>query len=248
MAIKEHTITIDGQPTTVKRDTLLIEACKSLGVNIPSLCYNENVHAYGVCRICLVEIKDGKRTKIVPSCVYEVRKDGLEVTTDSERIRQNRKWIIQLLLARCEDEPVVQNLAKQYDVQLNQRLKRKQDDCILCGMCVRACHDVVGVAAIAFEGRGEKREVTTPFREENPMCIACGTCAFVCPTECISVTEQDGVRTISRWHGEKTMVVRKAKMLVCEKCGNYFLPSAIPEVYQKKMGIDPGSFCCLDCR
>lgn len=248
MGKQEHTITIDGRSVTVGRDTLLIEACKKLGIHVPTLCYNENVHAYGVCRICMVEVTDGKRTRLVPACVYEIRKDGLSVATDTERIQRNRKWIIQLLLARCEDEKAVLDLADRYGVELNARLTKKQDDCILCGLCVRACQDLVGVAAIAFEGRGDKREVTTPWRDANPMCIACGTCAYVCPTDCISVTDKDGVRTVSRWHGEKKMVVREAKMLVCKSCGNYYLPSAVPEVYSKRMDIDPKVFSCPDCR
>ena len=248
MSKKEHTITIDGRQITVERDTLLIEACRKLNIHIPTLCYNENVHPYGVCRICMVEVQDGRRTRLVPSCVYDIRKDGLVVTTDSERIRENRKWIIRLLLARCEHEEVIQKLAAKYGVEPNERLTRKGDDCILCGTCVRACHEVVGVGAISFEGRGEKREVTSPWRLENSICIACGTCASVCPTGCIQMTEEDGVRTISRWHGEKRMIVRRAKMLTCEKCGNYYLPESVPEVFEKKMGIDPGVFICPNCR
>lgn len=252
MSQKEHTITIDGKEVTVPHNTYLIEACRKLNIDVPTLCYNENVKAYGVCRICIVEVREishgREKVRLVPSCVYEVVQDGLEVITDNERIRRNRKWIIQLLLARCESEKFVQDLANEYGVTLNERLTRKDDDCILCGLCVRTCADVVGVHAIAFEKRGEKREVTTPWREENNVCIACGSCAYVCPTNCISMIEKDGVRTISRWKGEKTMVVRNAKMLTCEKCGNYYLPESVPEVYKKKMGIDPKVFLCSSCK
>ncbi len=249
----EHTITIDGKEITVPRDTLLIEACRRLNIHVPTLCYNENVQAYGVCRICMVEVTEEshgrQKTRLVPSCVYEVRQDGLTVVTDTERIRVNRKWLIQLLLARCEGEDAILELAKEYDVELNERLRRRGDDCILCGLCVRACADVVGVSAIGFEGRGDKREVATPWREENNVCIACGTCAFVCPTNCISMTEENGERKIQR--GQKdhsTVTVRTAKMLTCDKCGNYYLPASIPELYKLKMGIDPKEFTCPHCR
>jgi NADH dehydrogenase/NADH:ubiquinone oxidoreductase subunit G len=230
----------------------LVDAIKKLNISVPTLCHNENVKAYGVCRICQVEVVEQshgrEKTRLVPSCVYEVRQDGLRVTTTNDRIYKNRQWLIQFLLARCEDEQVVKDLAAEYDVVLNERLTRKKDDCILCGLCVRACTDVVGVSAIAFEGRGENREVTTPWREENPICIACGTCAYVCPTGCISMEEKDGERIISRWHGEKKMTVRRAKMLSCDKCGNYYLPEALTEVYKKKMDIDPKIFRCPSCR
>lgn len=248
MNFKEHTLTIDGRSITVKRDTLLIEACKKLRIEVPTLCHNENLKPYGVCRFCQVEVNEGKRTRLVPSCVYEIRKDGLTVTTDSERIRNNRKWLIQLLLARCDRQKDVLDFAAKYGVAPVERLTKKNDDCILCGQCVRACGEIVGVSAIGYERRGEKREVTSPFRDKNPVCIACGTCVYVCPTHCIAMTEENGVRTISRYAGEKKMVVREAKMLTCGKCGNYFLPSSVAEVFAKKMGIDPTVFTCPSCR
>jgi bidirectional [NiFe] hydrogenase diaphorase subunit len=248
VAKQMHTITIDGRETTVERDTLLVQACRKMGIYVPTLCYNDNLKPYGVCRICGVEVKDGDRTKLVTSCAYEIRKDGLEVTTDNERIRNNRKWIVQFLLARCENEPVVQNLAKQFGVELNPRLNKRDDDCILCGMCVRTCHEIVGVGAIAYEGRGIEREVTSPWRTENDACIACGSCVYVCPTGCIHMTDEDGVRTISRFEGEREMIVRQTKMKTCDKCGNYFVPAALTEMFKKRMDIEPETFVCPDCR
>ena len=248
MNAKEHTLTIDGRSITVKRGTFLIEACKKLCIEVPTLCHNENLKPYGVCRFCQVEVNEGKRTRLVPSCVYEIRKDGLTVTTDSERIRNNRKWLIQLLLARCDRQKDVLDFAAKHGVAPIERLTKKNDDCILCGQCVRACGEIVGVGAIGYERRGEKREVTSPYRDKNPVCIACGTCVHVCPTHCIAMTEENGVRTISRYAGEKKMIVREAKMLTCGKCGNYFLPSPVAEVFAKKMGIDPTVFTCPSCR
>lgn len=253
MAKIEHTITIDGRQVTVPRDTMLIEACQMINAHVPTLCYNENVHPYGVCRICMVQVVEmshgRQKTRLVPACVYEVRQDGLEVTTSNDRIYKNRQWILRMLLARCEDEQAIIDLAKQYDVQPSDRLRKRGDDCILCGLCVRACADIVGVAAIGFEGRGEKREVATPWREENNMCIACGTCAYVCPTSCITMTEEDGIRIIKRGQKDDSSVtVRTTKMLTCDKCGNYYMPSSIPELFQKKMGLTPEDFRCLDCR
>ena len=240
MSKKEHTITINGRETTVKRNTLLVDACRELGIHVPTLCHNESLEPYGVCRICLVELKDGKRTKVVPSCVYEIRKDGLEVTTESERITRNRKWVIQWLLNRCENEEVIQNLAAEYGVEVNPRLKRHEDDCILCGMCVRACHEIVGVGAIAYEGRGHKRVVVPPYRAENDVCVACGTCAYICPTKCIGFNEENGVRTITRYNGN--MVVRKTDMVVGKTYGNWTVPEALVNVMGQRLGVNPEDF------
>jgi len=235
-------ITINGKELSVPYDTPLIEACKQARVHVPTLCYNENVKAYGVCRICSVEVNDGRRTRIVPACVYTVRSE-ITVETDTDRIRRYRATLLNLQLARCPDEKVIQDLAAEYGVtEPHPRLRKEDKHCILCGLCVRTCAEVVGVSAIGFEGRGRERKVTPPFDAENPICIACGACAYVCPTQCIEFGEKDGKRYLKRWH-------REVDMLVCDKCGKYWLPDAVAYVYAKKMGLDPASFTtCPDCR
>lgn len=235
-------VTIDGVETRVPFDTPLIEACRQAGARVPTLCYNENVRAYGVCRICLVEANEGRRTRLVASCVYPVRRE-LAVQTNTEKLRKIRAMLIGLQLARCPNEKVLLDLAAEYGVsEPHPRLTRDKEDCILCGLCVRTCQDVVGVAAIAFEGRGAKRRVVAPFDAENPMCIACGACAYICPTQCIGFRDENGKRYVDKWH-------REVDMLVCEKCGDYWLPDPFASVYAKKMGIDPATFkVCPNCR
>jgi len=248
----EHTLTIDGKTVTVPRGTLLLEACRNLNINIPTLCFNENIEPYGVCRLCMVEIVEEshgrKKTRLAPSCVYEIRQDGLVVTTNNDRIFKNRQWILKLLLARCQGEPTLVKMAKEYDVTVPERLTKRGDECILCALCVRACAQIVGVAAITFEGRGENREVTTPWHLQSDVCIACGTCAYVCPTNAIFMIEKNGVRSINRRNEKESLVVKESKMLSCEKCGNYYLPAALPEVFEKTMEIDHDSFKCPSCR
>lgn len=235
-------VTINGNEVSVEKDTPLLKACRLARVDVPTLCYNENVNAYGVCRLCVVEVNDGRRTRIVPSCVYPVRRE-ISVQTDTERIRKHRAMILSLMLARCPNEKVVQELAAKYGVtEPPARFRTDVEDCILCGLCVRTCHEVVRVGAIAFAGRGEKRQVVAPFDDENPVCIACGACSYVCPTQCIKFYDKDGKRYLEKWH-------READMLACEKCGGYWLPDAFATVYAKKMGIDPLSMkVCPNCR
>lgn len=236
------TITVNGKEVTVAKDSSLLAACRQARIDIPTMCYNENVKAYGVCRLCVVEVDDGWRKRIVPSCVYPVRK-AVTVQTETEEIRKYRRMLLNLQLARCPNEPFVQELAAKYGInEPDPRLKRDDNDCILCGLCVRTCSDIVGVHAIAFEGRGENRVVVTPFNEENELCIACGACAFVCPTQCIGFKDENGERELKRWH-------RKTKMIACEKCGDYWLPEALRDVYAKKMGLDPAIMnVCSNCR
>ncbi|MDP8224120.1 MAG: 2Fe-2S iron-sulfur cluster-binding protein [Candidatus Lernaella stagnicola] len=235
-------VTVNGKEIEVPYDTQLLQACRQAGADVPTLCHNENLKPYGVCRICSVEINEGRKTRIVPSCVYTVRKP-VTVETDTPRIRKHRAMLLNLLLARCPGEKVVQDLAAEFGVtEPHPRFEKRNDDCILCGMCVQTCRDIVGVAAIAFEGRGTTRRVTPPFDKENDVCIACGACAYVCPTQCIDFHDEAGTRHLDRWH-------RETELLVCDKCGRYWLPDAFAHVFHKRMGIDPASLTtCPNCR
>ena len=235
-------VTVNGKQIEVAYDTQLLQACREAGANVPTICHNENLKPYGVCRICSVEINEGHKTRIVPSCVYTVRKP-VTVETDTPRIHKHRAMLLNLLLARTPDVEYVKKLAAEYGVTApHERFKKKDVDCILCGMCVQTCRDVVGVAAISFEGRGATRRVRPPFDKENEMCIACGACAYVCPTQCIDFTDEQGTRYLRRWH-------REAPMIECDKCGRYWLPDAFQAVFNKKMGIDPATLTtCPHCR
>ena len=235
-------LTIDGRATAVPYDTPLLTACRNLNIEVPTLCHNDAVAAYGVCRVCSVEVDEGRKTRVVPSCVYPVRRE-VSVQTDSPRIRRHRAMLLNLLLARCPEEKAIQDLAAKYGVnEPHPRFRKKNDDCILCGLCVQICREVVGVAALTFESRGFERRAISPFDAENPVCIACGACASVCPTQCIDFGEADGKRWLHRWH-------REVEMLVCEKCGKYWLPDAVPAEFAKRMNLDPSwAKVCNNCR
>ena len=180
------TLTIDKQIIHVERHTPIIDAAKKLGIFIPTLCYHEALKPYGACRICMVEVIENKRSKLVTSCNYPA-KNGLEVFTASDRVKRTREMVVELLLARCPNVPVIRQLAKEMGIKAA-RFKKKDDQrCILCGLCVRACEEIVGVSAIGFVNRGIEREVNTPFGIESHVCIGCGTCTYICPTGCIEM-------------------------------------------------------------
>jgi len=228
-------VNVNGIEVEVPYDTQLLQAIRLAGADVPTLCHNENIAPYGVCRLCSVEIDAGRKTRVVPSCVFTVRKP-LAVRTDTERVKKHRKMLLNLLLARCPNEPVVQDLAAEYGVAApHPRFEKHDDDCVLCGLCVQTCQNIVGVAALAFEGRGPTRRVVSPFDAENDVCIACGACAYICPTQCIDFSQETGKRYLRRWH-------REAELLVCEKSGKYWLPDAFVKVFEKRMGLDPATF------
>ena len=174
------TLTIDGVKVQAEEGTTLLEVAKFYGIDIPTLCYNDELTAYGACRLCTVEVDDGRRTRLVASCLYSV-KDGIRVKTHSERVIKGRKMILELLIAKCPNSKTLQDLASQMGLE-KIRFKMENEDCILCGLCVRMCAEQMGSGAIGFVGRGQKREVATPFRMVSEICRNCGACMYICPT------------------------------------------------------------------
>ena len=149
--LKEVTLKIDDKEVKAKEGTPIIEAAKSIGINIPTLCYAKALSPFGSCRVCSVEIVDKRgRSRIVTSCNYPVE-EGLVVYTKSEKTIKTRKTILDLLLARCPKVSKIQNMALEYGIQKSSFWTENEDeDCILCGLCTRVCDELVGVHAISL--------------------------------------------------------------------------------------------------
>jgi len=170
---------INGAHATVEEGTTLLEAAQYMGFPIPTLCNLEGLESYGACRLCLVEIGEGERSKLVTSCTYPVS-EGLVVRTASNRAVKARRMVLELLLASCPQSKVIQDLASEHRVN-QQRFKQEHEDCILCGLCVRMCKEQMVAEAIGFRGRGENRSIGTPFDVKSEKCRQCGGCIYVCP-------------------------------------------------------------------
>ncbi|GAI05318.1 unnamed protein product [marine sediment metagenome] len=192
--IDEITLEIDGREVKAREGMTILEAAKSVGINIPTLCYHPALTPFGACRICSVEIVQRGRSRIVTSCVYPVE-EGLVVRTKSDRVISDRKMLIELMLACAPKAKVIQDLAHEYGVERT-RLKIEDEEnlCILCGLCARICEERMGRSAISFVGRGIDRKIDTPFHIQTEECMACGACAFVCPTGAIKLEEIHLVR------------------------------------------------------
>jgi coenzyme F420 hydrogenase subunit beta len=173
------TLKINGLDVSVEKGTTLLEAARFLGFPIPTLCHMDGLNPYGACRLCVVEIGEGPKSRLVSSCTY-LAEEGLKVRTASERVVRARKMIIELLLASCPQSKTIQDLASAHGVR-KQRFKQEHEDCILCGLCVRMCKEQMMAGAIGFQMRGENRKIGTPFDIKSDICKTCGACMYVCP-------------------------------------------------------------------
>ncbi|MDY6797036.1 MAG: 2Fe-2S iron-sulfur cluster-binding protein [Actinomycetota bacterium] len=170
---------LDGQSVEAEEGWTILETAKYYGIDIPTLCYHEGLSTYSACRICSVEIIRGGRSRLSASCSYPVQ-EGIEVRTNSERVRRARKILIELLLSSCPNSRTLQCLASEYGVT-KIRFRAEDRGCILCGLCVRMCEEQMQAGAIGFVYRGVGREVAMPFHQRSDICRECGACLYICP-------------------------------------------------------------------
>lgn len=203
------TLTINGQKVQAPKNATILEAARSAGIHIPTLCYHPELATEGACRLCVVEAS-GART-LVASCVYPVA-EGMVVKTNTDKVRAARRMVVELLLANhpkdclacqksgdCELQNIAADLGlrkirfeggarKAHTIDAsNPCLVRDQEKCILCGRCIRVCRDVQGMSVYSFAERGFDTIVSTAFEQDlgKVECSYCGQCASVCPTGAI---------------------------------------------------------------
>jgi len=209
MAVK--TLTINGVPVSADEEESILQAATDAGIEIPTLCHLEGLGEVAACRVCLVEIAGSP--KLFPACSTRIA-EGMEVQTDTERLRKYRKMIVELLFAErnhvcavcvtnghCE----LQDLAGDLGV-MNVRFPYKfpnvsvdashawfvldHNRCVLCTRCVRVCDEIEGAHVWDVMGRGAGSRVITDLNQpwgESETCTSCGKCVNVCPTGALSV-------------------------------------------------------------
>ena len=181
--MSEFLLQIDGKEVTAQEGMTVLEAARSAGISIPTLCHHEKLEPFGGCRLCLVELESRGGTRLVVSCVYPVE-NNLVVRTRSEKIDRIRKMILQLLLAHAPDAFDLQDLAHEYGADKN-RFEKEASFCIHCGLCVRYCAEVKKKNAVGFVDRGIRKEISFIPEIASKECWNCKECFPLCPTEAL---------------------------------------------------------------
>jgi NADH dehydrogenase/NADH:ubiquinone oxidoreductase subunit G len=171
---------IDGREIEAKEGTTILEAARSVGIFIPTLCHHEKLEPYGACRMCVVEVDARGRTNLVAACLHPVEQD-LVVRTRSEKVDKTRKILLEQFLAHAPDAEVLQDLAQEYGADKN-RFEKEPSFCILCGLCVRYCTEVKKKNAVGFFDRGTTREISFIPEVASKECWNCKECFPLCPT------------------------------------------------------------------
>lgn len=208
-------ITLDGREIDTEPSRTVLEAAKEHGVDIPTLCYHEALKPFAACRLCVVEVDAGSGKRLVASCAYPCS-DGLMVHTNSKAVLRSRRLTVELLMASAGHVPLIRHLAEALGVG-EPRFTMEKERCILCGLCVRACKEIVGVAAISFIERGIEKKVSPPFQTASNDCIQCGTCVLICPTGAMTLADIiGGAQSVHLW-GSKFEAPK------CRICGHHEL-------------------------
>jgi len=181
--MSEILLQIDGREVKATEGMTLLEAARSAGISIPTLCHHEKLEPYGGCRLCIVEVEDRGRTSLVVSCVYPV-KGNLVVRTRSAKVDRIRKMILELLMAHAPDAFELQNLAQEYGADRD-RFEKEASFCIHCGLCVRYCAEVKKKNAVGFVDRGTRKEISFIPEIAAKECWDCKECFPLCPTSAL---------------------------------------------------------------
>ena len=226
-------LTVDGRTVSVTEGSTILDACRRLGIETPTLCYADTLTPVNVCRVCVVEV-EGARV-LVPSCSRKVE-PGMVVHTDSERVRTSRRMVLELLASSVDlsTAPDAQRYVQEYGAAPgrfgeratvaqpvkvdNDLYVRDYSKCILCYKCVEACGvDHQNTFAITAAGRGFEAHISTEFDVNLPesACVYCGNCIAVCPTGALMFKTEFDLRSEGAWNEEAQSQVDT----VCPYCG-----------------------------
>ena len=180
-------VNIDGAVIHVIKGTSVLDTAIEYGICIPHLCHVPYLSDIGACRLCIVEHVVNGHSNVTISCTLNVQ-EGMVILTNTDRIRKLRRNLAELLVAQAPNSRAIQDIALRCGVK-EVRYPFRNEDCVLCGRCVRVCTEVWQAKAKGFVGRGKDRHVDYPFGIRPDFCKQCGSCIQLCP---MSIPPCDG--------------------------------------------------------
>ncbi len=248
---KNVDVYIDDKKYMAQEGEPILNVARRNGIDIPALCYEESLGSYGACRLCIVDVKEGTKRGITTSCTLLCR-EGLKIETTTEEIKKHRKILFELYMAQAPESKEIRKLAAKYGVFETRFTKavKKQDplnnSCILCGLCVRVCNDVMGFGVINFIGRGYKTHINTPYLENSDICTGCKACLEVCPTKAIKIEDRINIRVMASWSNTEI------ELKQCSVCGKYYTPvvlhKKVDTLFYYRDKKEQLENMCPDCR
>jgi len=178
--MSEILVTIDGKQVTAKEGTTVLDAARSAGISIPTLCHHEKLEPHGACRVCVVEAEGRGGPRLIAACIYPVEQ-GMVVRTRSEKVDRSRKTLLELLLAHAPESPQLRELAREYGADQG-HFEQAASFCVHCGLCVRYCAEIKKKDAVGFVDRGTRKEISFVPELAAKECNACKECFPLCPT------------------------------------------------------------------
>jgi len=261
---KTLTLEIDGQAAKAAAGETVLQVARRLSIEIPTLCHDDRLEPYGACRMCLVEIQGARGP--VPACAAKIS-DGMEVWTNTDKVRKLRKFVIELLLSNhpldcpvCEaaGDCKLQDYAYEYEVDLSPwgwepldfetedqhpNIARDPNRCILCGRCVRICREVMDIGCWGFRNRGYDTIVDTPFNLplQEVGCVSCGQCVSTCPVGALS--HRRSRYAARHWQTEKTKTICSYCGVGCQVTVHYHKGKLVRTTSDVGEGVNNGNLC-----
>ena len=253
-------VKINGKTCEAEAGEYILDVCRRNRILVPTLCRHEGLAGLGACRLCVVEVNEGRGNNVVVSCVYPLSRD-CEVITESEKIKGIRRTILSMMKTRAPAGDRLASLCQIYGVpetdrftapgsgkggkqaarggaktKVENRIKadRMSEACVLCGLCAHACASL-GTGAISTVSRGVSKKISTPYDEPSADCVGCGSCANVCPTKAIECTEKPASRGKA---ATRTIWGKEFRLLSCAVCGKAFATEEEYLLAQKKASLE----------
>jgi predicted molibdopterin-dependent oxidoreductase YjgC len=232
---------IDGKKLTAAEGTTALEAARQAGIAIPTLCYVKALRPNKACRLCIVEVQAPGLEKMVAASCDLLVAEGMEIITNSQKINAMRENIAAMLLAGLPDNQEIKALAASLGVFATPFTVARHDACALCGICIQACQQRIGVSALSYAAKGGKSVDVVVLDADR--CVGCGTCANVCPAGTITVREQKGKRELSLYG----QVAATLDMTNCQACGAPFATEKVITMLKDRLKKDALTMDAVYC-